>query len=207
MLLQLRVRAASLHHHLALSQHLDPRPAGAADGARPGRAPATSGRAYCSSAAAAARGIAADAAGGGAMCATPEKMAAARAAAAGRPAVVCYHHPCNDGVYAALAAHAHFARGGGSNSNARFWPLNVFKPPVISEMGLRGDEVVYMLDYTGPKGFARELAGHCARWACVGACLRVCFGGRHARVCRVCSRASSMFVQLCLYGGLSPAGD
>ncbi|KAI8467657.1 MAG: hypothetical protein J3K34DRAFT_523545 [Monoraphidium minutum] len=95
--------------------------------------------------------------------ATPAAMAAARAAAEGLRPVVCYHHPCADGVYAALAAAAHFARAGRGGPPPRFVPLSVFTAPSIPAMGLGGDEAVYMLDYTGPRGFARELAARCAR--------------------------------------------
>lgn len=146
------------------------------------------------------------------MSATPESMQRVQQAASHLPPVVCYHHPCTDGIFAALAAHVHFKR---RDIAARFWPLQVFfcflrtplfggeggggqgkivskggvlcrgvahpmevhfsanyglcmllqvfRDPVVGDMGLTGHEVVYLLDYSGPKGFARQLTSHCAR--------------------------------------------
>jgi hypothetical protein len=97
---------------------------------------------------------------GSKMAATPQNMAEVAQIVKDLPAIVCYHHPCTDGVFAALAAQN---RLGASAQPPRFAPLTVFKDPQISDLDLRGDEVVYLLDYSGPAGFAQRLAGHCAR--------------------------------------------
>jgi hypothetical protein len=118
-----------------------------------------------------------------AMAATAEAMQSTAALAAGLPAVVCYHHPCIDGVFAALAAHNHYTRlrdaaapgsapgaaagpCGGRPPPVRFKPLTVFKEHAIDDLGLTGNEVVYLLDYAGPRGFARRVAAAAKR--CVG---------------------------------------
>jgi len=95
------------------------------------------------------------------MAATPENMAAVRSLVDGLAPVVCYHHPCVDGVFAALAAQNYFAARG---VRPRFAPLSVFRDPQVANLGLAGNEVVYFLDYSGPAGFVQQLAGHCSRW-------------------------------------------
>jgi hypothetical protein len=87
-------------------------------------------------------------------------MRAAAAAVEGLPPVVCYHCPCPDGAFAALAARTHFSRRGVA---ARFSPLLVFKDPTVDELRLSGREVVYFLDYTGPPGFVHAVAERCAK--------------------------------------------
>eukprot|EP00877_Chromochloris_zofingiensis_P003310 jgi/Chrzof1/12980/Cz07g15050.t1 len=69
--------------------------------------------------------------------------------------VVCYHYPCPDGVFAALASHLHFKQRG---ITAKYVPLNVYNAPKIEDLGLKGEEVVYLLDYAGPAGFPQEVA-------------------------------------------------
>jgi hypothetical protein len=117
-----------------------------------------------------------------AMAATPDAMAAVKALTAGLPAVVCYHHPCIDGAFAALAAHngltaAATTSGAGAGAAGprssggrpppppRFKPLAVFKDPAVEDLQLTGREVVYFLDYTGHTGFARRVAAAAARCA------------------------------------------
>jgi len=72
--------------------------------------------------------------------------------------VVCYHYPCVDGVFAALCAHLHFTAAG---QPVRYVPLTVYKKHDPSEIGLSGDETVYMLDFVGPPGYAVKLAELC----------------------------------------------
>jgi hypothetical protein len=93
--------------------------------------------------------------GGGGGTATREAMEAAMAAARGRPPVVCYHWPCIDGVFAALAAHAHFAARGVA---PQWRPMSTFAPPGLADLKLSGGEAVFFLDYTGPPGLARAAA-------------------------------------------------
>ncbi|CAD7699251.1 unnamed protein product [Ostreobium quekettii] len=72
------------------------------------------------------------------------------------PAVVCYHYPCLDGVFAALAARLGLPEGG---PRVRFVPLTVHSPPsCAADLGLEGGEHVYLLDYVGPRGFALNVA-------------------------------------------------
>lgn len=76
--------------------------------------------------------------------------------------VVLYHCPCNDGAYAALAAHLHFGREGGGGS-PRYVPHRVTTPLSVDALGLTGTETVYLLDYAGPAGFAAAVAARAAR--------------------------------------------
>lgn len=118
-----------------------------------------------------------------AAAASPEAMAEAAAAIKGLRPVVTYHHPCVDGVFAALAAYNGLRRwgeaagGGGVSSSSsspssgasppppRFVPLRVFEdPPSPEALGLDPErDAVVMLDYAGPPGYARSLAAHAAR--------------------------------------------
>lgn len=72
--------------------------------------------------------------------------------------VVCYHFPCVDGIFSALSAHLHFE---GTSADVRFQPLTVYTKLSPDDMNLLGDETVYMLDFTGPPGFAIQLAQRC----------------------------------------------
>lgn len=104
-------------------------------------------------------------------------------------AVVAYHYPCHDGIFAALAAHLHFATTGAA---VRFVPNRVFAPCTAQDLQLQvrvlvlsqaqeqlsaehcallprlsksdiqmiqGSETVFLLDYAGPVGFAAAAAG------------------------------------------------
>lgn len=76
--------------------------------------------------------------------------------------VILYHCPCNDGAYAALAAHLHFGREGGT-SRPRYVPHRVTTPLSLDALALTGTETVYLLDYVGPTGFAAAVATRAAR--------------------------------------------
>ncbi|KAL4458550.1 hypothetical protein ABPG75_013415 [Micractinium tetrahymenae] len=81
------------------------------------------------------------------------------ATAAGR--VLClYHYPCPDGIFAALAVHlAHKARG-----VAVDWrPNTVYAPLSVADLALQGSETVYLNDFSGGPGFARQVAQAAAR--------------------------------------------
>ncbi|CAD7702849.1 unnamed protein product [Ostreobium quekettii] len=70
--------------------------------------------------------------------------------------VVCYHYPCLDGIFSALAAYLHHREVG---RRVRFFPMKVYAPPEGPEaLRLRGHEHVFLLDYAGPRGFAVEVA-------------------------------------------------
>lgn len=69
--------------------------------------------------------------------------------------VVCYHYPCPDGIFAALAAHLAHKK---LQKSVRWHPLTVFKPPDVQQLDLKGSETVYFLDYTGPPGFPEAVA-------------------------------------------------
>lgn len=49
-------------------------------------------------------------------------------------AVVAYHYPCHDGIFAALAAHLHFAATGAA---VRFVPNRVFAPCTVQDLQLQ----------------------------------------------------------------------
>ncbi|KAK9827589.1 hypothetical protein WJX81_001665 [Elliptochloris bilobata] len=76
-------------------------------------------------------------------------------AQAGARLVICYHYPCHDRAFAALAAHLHFKSTGGG---PRFVPNRVYTPCMVGDLQLQGDETVYLLDYAGPSGFAAAVA-------------------------------------------------
>lgn len=66
-----------------------------------------------------------------------------------------YHYPCPDGIFAALAVHlAHRARG----VPVEFRPNTVYAPLSVDCLGLKGDETAYLVDFSGPPGFARALS-------------------------------------------------
>ena len=97
--------------------------------------------------------------------ATPEAMAAAAAEIDALPRrVVFYHHPCADGVFAALAAYAHAKARRPHAEPPRFVPLRVYEePPDPASLGLsRADTGVFFLDFTGPPHYARKVAQHAA---------------------------------------------
>jgi hypothetical protein len=48
--------------------------------------------------------------------------------------VVCYHYPCTDGIFSALAAHLHFQQ---HHKPVRFVPLTVFKAPTVDDLKLQ----------------------------------------------------------------------
>ena len=76
--------------------------------------------------------------------------------------VILYHCPCNDGAYAALAAHLHFGREGGA-ARPRYVPHHVTTPLSLDALALNATDTVYLLDYVGPTGFAAAVAGRVAR--------------------------------------------
>lgn len=84
----------------------------------------------------------------------------AAAAAAGR-ICCCYHFPCHDGVFAALAVHLHHAVLRGEAVD--FFPNTTYAPLSVDDLGLRGDELVYLADFSGPPGFAVSLAASARR--------------------------------------------
>lgn len=69
--------------------------------------------------------------------------------------VVCYHYPCIDGIFAALAAHLHFSAAG---ADVRFFPLTVFKDHQVEDLSLTPDDTLYLCDYAGPAGFVQAAA-------------------------------------------------
>lgn len=76
------------------------------------------------------------------------------------PPRVCFHYPCQDGAYAALIAHLHFARIGVA---ATFHPLAVYakeetRVELTKNWGKHDD--VYLLDFSGGVSF---LKAACAR--------------------------------------------
>lgn len=50
---------------------------------------------------------------------------------------------------------AHRARG----AAVEFVPNRVYAPATVDSLGLRGGETAYLVDFSGPPGFARALAG------------------------------------------------
>ncbi|KAK9811824.1 hypothetical protein WJX72_010879 [[Myrmecia] bisecta] len=76
------------------------------------------------------------------------------------PAVVLYHYPCHDGVFAALAAYLGLQASGRA---ARFVPHRVFQACALESLKLQGSEDVFLLDYAGPPGFAVQLAQTASR--------------------------------------------
>ncbi|KAL4859293.1 hypothetical protein ACK3TF_001036 [Chlorella vulgaris] len=71
------------------------------------------------------------------------------------PRVLCmYHYPCHDGVFAALAVHLAHA------SPVEWWPNTVWAPHAVESLSLKGDETVYLCDFSGGPGFPRALSQH-----------------------------------------------
>ncbi|GAB4821849.1 hypothetical protein N2152v2_008895 [Parachlorella kessleri] len=71
-----------------------------------------------------------------------------------------YHYPCPDGIFAALALNLwHQAKG----KAVEFIPNRVYAPATVQTLGLQGGEVVYLVDFAGPSGFAKELAQRAQR--------------------------------------------
>ena len=67
---------------------------------------------------------------------------------------------CPDGIFAALALHlAHRARG----LTVDWRPNTVYAPLTVEALQLRGDETAFLLDFSGGRGFAAQLAQHAAR--------------------------------------------
>lgn len=52
----------------------------------------------------------------------------------GTATIVCYHYPCHDGAFAALAAHLHFA---GTQQAVRFVPNRVYAPCTVTDLQLQ----------------------------------------------------------------------
>ena len=48
--------------------------------------------------------------------------------------IVCYHYPCHDGAFAALAAHLHFAS---TRAAVRLVPNRVFAPCTVTDLQLQ----------------------------------------------------------------------
>jgi len=51
--------------------------------------------------------------------------------AEGGPMIVCYHYPCIDGIFSALAAYLSLG------SSVSFFPLTVYKQHSVSELNLK----------------------------------------------------------------------
>lgn len=71
---------------------------------------------------------------------------------------VCYHYPCPDGVFAALAAHAALSSG---PAPVRFVPLTVYQPKeerlaMVDTTFVHAD-TVYLLDFSGGPEFVVKL--------------------------------------------------
>lgn len=72
--------------------------------------------------------------------------------------IVCYHYPCFDGIFAALAAYLRFKHDGLLHKT-RFQVLTVYEknhPDMLGE--LKGNETLFMLDFTGGPGFVNAAA-------------------------------------------------
>ncbi|KAL2611968.1 hypothetical protein R1flu_023660 [Riccia fluitans] len=78
----------------------------------------------------------------------------ARGAATAK-AIVLYHYPCPDGVFAALAAHLYHSAIG---CPALFLPNTVYQPLTVQDLSVEGVDEFYLLDYAGPTNFAVGLA-------------------------------------------------
>lgn len=65
---------------------------------------------------------------------------------------------------------AHRARG----AAVEFVPNRVFAPVTVDSLGLQGGETAYLVDFSGPPGFARALAGAGARVVVLGEPPRCC---------------------------------
>ncbi|WZZ65356.1 hypothetical protein YC2023_076726 [Brassica napus] len=66
---------------------------------------------------------------------------------------VLYHYPCHDCVFAALAAHLYFSA---NSIPSLFFPNTVYSPITISQLPLHEISHLYLLDFTGPPGFAQQ---------------------------------------------------
>ncbi|GAX79367.1 hypothetical protein CEUSTIGMA_g6809.t1 [Chlamydomonas eustigma] len=75
--------------------------------------------------------------------------------------VVCYHYPCIDGIFSALAAHMHYKQR--EQADVRFFPLTVYIQHSVDELQLQGSETVFMCDFTGPDGFLIDVAAKARR--------------------------------------------
>jgi hypothetical protein len=83
-------------------------------------------------------------------------------------ALVLYHYPCPDGVFAAAAANLHF-RQSAREQKTTFMPHRTFAPLTVEDLNLRENRIstVYLLDFAGPPGFAQELAKAAPSVRCV----------------------------------------
>lgn len=77
-----------------------------------------------------------------------------------RRTLCLFHYPCIDGITAALAAHLHHQQ---ANLPIRMLPNTTFNPLTVDDLQLTGSETVYLLDFAGPPGFAREVARRAGR--------------------------------------------
>ncbi|CAN6933067.1 unnamed protein product [Brassica oleracea] len=68
---------------------------------------------------------------------------------------VLYHYPCHDCVFAALAAHLYFSA---NSIPSLFFPNTVYSPITISQLPLHEISHLYLLDFTGPPGFAQQVS-------------------------------------------------
>uniref|UniRef100_A0A1D1ZSY5 DHHA1 domain-containing protein n=1 Tax=Auxenochlorella protothecoides TaxID=3075 RepID=A0A1D1ZSY5_AUXPR len=66
-----------------------------------------------------------------------------------------YHYPCHDGVFAALALQQYYSK---CNVPVVWVPHTTFKPLAPSSLGIKSDDLVYLLDFSGPPGFVDALA-------------------------------------------------
>lgn len=78
-----------------------------------------------------------------------------------RSAVVLYHHPCHDGIFAALAAHLHFRSQAGAS--VRFVPHRVYEALDAAALGLTRHDTAYLLDYVGSPGFVQRVGEFAGR--------------------------------------------
>ncbi|GBG69547.1 hypothetical protein CBR_g4381 [Chara braunii] len=81
-------------------------------------------------------------------------------------ALVLYHYPCSDGVSGALAAHLYHKAIG---AKTIFFPHPVYLPPMWSDLLplLDDADIIYLIDFSGPRGFALALAQKAAPKAVV----------------------------------------
>ena len=73
---------------------------------------------------------------------------------AGIATIVCYHYPCHDGAFAALAAYLHFAR---THEAVRFVCNRVYAPSTVTDLQLQvyfGCTLVYCLSVLSGSGTA-----------------------------------------------------
>lgn len=62
-------------------------------------------------------------------------------------AVVLYHHPCIDGIFAALAAHSYFKQ---REVPCRFVPHRVYEAIDPLQLKVSMQDTVFLCDYIGP---------------------------------------------------------